>query len=51
MRELFDRCLGKPHVQIELQADVDSIRQYTEREREEARRIARILVAETQNKA
>jgi len=48
VKEFFDRCLGKPHVQIELQADVDAVRQYSERERAEAKRIARILLTEGQ---
>ena len=48
VKEFFDRCLGKPHVQIDLTADVDTVRQYSERERAEAKRIARILLAEGQ---
>ena len=44
IREVLDRCLGKPHVQIELQADADSVREYTERERKEALRITRFLL-------
>jgi len=51
IRELLDRCLGKPHVQVELQADVDSIRQYSEREQLEGRRLARLLIAEAQDEA
>lgn len=44
VKELFDRCLGKPHVQIELQADTDYIREYDERLAVEYSRIARVLI-------
>ena len=40
VRELLDRCLGKPHVQIDVQADVAANRQLTETEQAEARRLA-----------
>ena len=46
VRELLDRCLGKPHVQIDLQADPERMREYTRREHEEARRITRIMLSE-----
>ena len=44
LHELLDRCLGKPHVQIEFEADIGEVRQYNEREAVEARRIARFLL-------
>ena len=31
VRELLDRLMGKPHVQVELQADTTEIREYDER--------------------
>ena len=46
VRELFDRCFGKPHVQVEFEADVRKSREWTEAERAEARRLARILIEE-----
>lgn len=44
VRELLDRLMGKPHVQIELQADTDYIREYDERLAVEASRLARLLL-------
>ena len=46
VRELLDRCLGKPHVQVELQADADYVREYTEMEQREATRLARLLLTD-----
>ena len=46
IHELLDRCLGKPHVQIELQADATEIREYDERLAVEASRISRLLLEE-----
>ena len=46
VRELLDRLLGKPHVQIELQADADYIREYSETEKIEAARLSRLLLME-----
>ena len=46
VKELFDRCLGKPHVQVELQADTDYIREYDERMAVEASRLSRLLLEE-----
>ena len=46
VRELLDRLLGKPHVQIELQADATEIREYDERMAVEASRLARLLLEE-----
>jgi len=46
VRELLNRCLGKPSVQIDLQADVEAVREYTEVEEIEARRLARLLLME-----
>ena len=45
IHELLDRCLGKPHVQVELQADdgIAGAHPLTEAEQEEARRIAMAL--------
>jgi len=51
IHELLDRCLGKPHVQIDLQADVDKIQEYTERERAEAHRLSVLLLAESREEA
>jgi hypothetical protein len=46
IRELLDRCLGKPTVQVEIGADVERQREWSEREQEEARHIARIRIRE-----
>ena len=46
VRELLDRLLGKPHVQIELQADTDYIRKYDARLAVEASRLSRLLIEE-----
>ena len=51
VKEFFDRCLGKPHVQIDLAADVDTVRQFAEAERIEAKRIAAFLLTERQTGA
>lgn len=47
IRELLDRCLGKPHVEIgvQAQAEMEQVRQYSEDEAREARRIAALLAA------
>lgn len=47
VREFFDRCLGKPHVQVDLSANLDGpnlLRPLTEAEQDEARRIARVMI-------
>lgn len=46
VRELLDRLLGKPYVQIELQADATEIREFDERMAVEASRLARLLLEE-----
>jgi len=48
VRELLDRCLGKPHVQIGVEAEAKSIREYTEEEILEAQRLARLLLDDRQ---
>ena len=42
VHELLDRCLGKAHVEIELQGDMSQEREYTEAELAEGRRLARL---------
>lgn len=49
VKEFFDRCLGKPHVQIDFQADIDHIRKLTEAEEIEARRLAAMLLEQEAN--
>jgi hypothetical protein len=51
VRELLDRLLGKPHVQIELQADMDEAREYDERLAVEASRLARLALEEMGDRA
>ena len=46
IRELLDRCLGKPHVQIELETDTQAAWEMDERMQAEARRITDILIRE-----
>ena len=46
IRELLDRCLGKPSVQIDVQATTEQRREYTERERIEAKRITAFLLSQ-----
>ena len=44
VRELLDRLLGKPQVQIALEANADYVREYSEREQAEATRLARLML-------
>jgi len=50
IHEFMDRCFGKPHVQIEFQADAEWRREYSETERVEAARLARLLLLEQTQK-
>jgi len=46
VRELLDRLFGRPHLAIELEADVAQRREYSETERIEAARLARLLLTD-----
>lgn len=44
IRELLDRCLGKPHVQLEVQGEVEHARKLTVQELREGRRLAELML-------
>jgi len=44
VKEFFDRTMGKPHVQVELQGNVERLREMDEAELAEAHRLAALLL-------